>query len=31
MNLHKDLHDYFIVNINYTLYRIPYYNHHIFN
>jgi len=31
MNLYKDLYGYLIVNVNYTLFRIPYYGHYIFN
>jgi len=30
MNLYKDLHDCLMVDINYTLYRIPYHGHYIF-
>jgi len=31
MNLYKDLYNYLIVNVNYTLYRIPYYGRYIFS
>jgi len=31
MNLHKDLHGYLIVNINYTLFYIPYHSYYIFD
>jgi len=31
MNLYKDLYNYLIVNINYTLFRIPYHSYYIFN
>jgi len=31
MNLYKDLRDYLIVNINYTLCRIPYRGYYIFS
>jgi len=31
MNLREDLYNYLIVDINYTLFYIPYYGHYIFN
>ena len=31
MNLHKDLYNYFIVNTDYTFYRIPYHSYYIFS
>ena len=31
MNLYKDLYNYLVVNINYTLFRIPYHDHYIYD
>jgi len=31
MNLHGDLYNYLVVNVNYTLYRIPYHGRYIFD
>jgi len=30
MNLYKDLYNYLIVDVYYTLYYIPYYSHYIY-